>query len=70
VHLAAAGLAGGKDDGVAEAFEDADDGFASLRKEGVVIAGDEERNSQTILLVLALLTTLVQSAREIQRQIH
>jgi hypothetical protein len=46
VHLAAAGLAGGKFDGVAEAFEDADDGLASAGKKRVVIAGDEERDAQ------------------------
>jgi hypothetical protein len=46
VHLAAAGLAGGKVDGVAEALEDADDGLAGLGKQRVVIAGDEERDAQ------------------------
>jgi hypothetical protein len=46
VHLAAAGLSGGKVDGVTEAFEDADDGFSGLGKQGVVVAGDKERDSQ------------------------
>jgi hypothetical protein len=46
MHLAAAGLAGGKNDGVAEPLEDADDGLAGLGKEGVVVAGDEQRNLQ------------------------
>ena len=42
VHLAAAGLLGAELDFVAEAFEDAYDGFACLGKESVVVAGDEE----------------------------
>jgi len=42
VHLAATGLGGAEFDGVAEAFEDGNDGLAGLGKEGVVIAGDEE----------------------------
>jgi hypothetical protein len=46
VHLAAAGLAEGKFDRVAEAFEDADDGLAGAGKKRVVIAGDEERDAQ------------------------
>jgi hypothetical protein len=50
VHLAAAGLAWGEVDGVAEAFEDADDGLACGGEEGVVIAGDEERDAQGSLL--------------------
>jgi hypothetical protein len=46
VHLAAAGLPGGKVDCVAEAFEDADDGFSGVGKKGVVVTGDKERDSQ------------------------
>jgi hypothetical protein len=46
VHLTAAGLGGVEVDGVAEAFEDADDGLAGAGEEGVVIAGDEERDAQ------------------------
>jgi len=46
VHLAAAGLLDGKDDGVAEAFEEARDGDARLGEERVVVAGDEERDLQ------------------------
>ena len=42
VHLAAAGLAGGEDDGVAQALEEADHGFSRVGEEGVVVAGDEE----------------------------
>jgi hypothetical protein len=45
MHLAAAGLIGREVDGVAEAFEDVDDGFAGLREESVVVTGDEERHS-------------------------
>jgi hypothetical protein len=44
--LAAAGLAGGKVEGVAEALEDADNGLAGAGEERVVIAGDEERDAQ------------------------
>jgi hypothetical protein len=39
-------LAGGEFDGVAEAFEDADNGLAGAGKKRVVIAGDEERDAQ------------------------
>ena len=46
VHLAAAGLLPRKIDGVAEAFEHADYGFAGLGEEGVVVAGDEQRHAQ------------------------
>jgi hypothetical protein len=46
MHLAAASLAGGKVDSMAEAFKDADDGLAGAGKERVVIAGDEERDAQ------------------------
>jgi hypothetical protein len=46
VHLAAAGLSGGEVDGVSEALEDADDGLPGGGEEGVVIAGDEERDAQ------------------------
>ena len=47
MHLAAAGLAWGKDDGVAEALEYAHDGFAGLGEQGVVITGDEEGDLQS-----------------------
>lgn len=47
VHLTATGLAGGKVDGVAETLEDAHHGLTGLREQGVVVAGDEQRNSQT-----------------------
>jgi len=42
VHLAAASLLGAELDFVAEAFENANDGFACLGEEGVVITGNEE----------------------------
>jgi len=42
VHLATTGLGGAEFDGVAEAFEDGNDGLAGLGKEGVVVASDEE----------------------------
>ena len=46
VHLAAAGLAWWKVDGVPEALENAHDGLAGVREERVVIAGDKERDAQ------------------------
>jgi hypothetical protein len=46
MHLAAAGLAGGEVHGVAESLEDAYDSFPGGREKGVVVASDEERNSQ------------------------
>lgn len=49
VHLAAAGLAGGEVDGVAEALEDTDDGLAGAGEERVVIAGDKKRDTQGVL---------------------
>ena len=42
VHLATTGLGGAEFDGVAEAFEDGNDGLAGLGEKGVVIAGNEE----------------------------
>jgi hypothetical protein len=50
VHLAAAGLLGTELDFVAEAFEDAYDGFACLGEESVVVAGDEERDTHESIL--------------------
>ena len=47
MHLAAAGLGLAELDGVAEPFEDADDGLPCFWKQSVVVAGDEERNTQT-----------------------
>ena len=44
VHLAAAGLGLTELDGVAEAFEDGDDGFTGFGEESVVVAGNEERD--------------------------
>jgi hypothetical protein len=44
--LAATGLALREVDGVAEALDNADDRLSSLREQGVVIAGNEERDSQ------------------------
>lgn len=41
VHLPAAGLGFAELDGVAEAFEDGNDGFSGLGEESVVVAGDE-----------------------------
>ncbi len=45
VHLAAAGLLGLKVELDAQAFEQSDHSAAGLRKERVVIAGDEERGA-------------------------
>ena len=42
VHLSAAGLAGREDHGVTQPFEHANHGPSRLRKEGVVVARDEE----------------------------
>jgi hypothetical protein len=50
VHLSATGLAGGEVDGVAEALEHADDGLTRCGEQGVVVAGDEERDAQARLL--------------------
>ena len=46
MHLAAAGLAGGEVDGVAESLKDAHDSLACSGEQGVVVAGDEERDAQ------------------------
>jgi hypothetical protein len=46
VHLAAAGLAGGKVNGVTEALEHTNDSLAGGGEQGVVVAGDEERDAQ------------------------
>jgi hypothetical protein len=37
-----------------EAFQHANDGLARARKEGVIIAGDEERNAQSSLRVVRI----------------
>ena len=37
---------------MAEALEHADHGLSGVGKEGVVVAGDEERDAQTFLLTL------------------
>ena len=46
VHLATAGLLHWEGDGVAEAFENMGDRDARLGEERVVVAGDEERDTQ------------------------
>ena len=46
VHLAAAGLARRELDRMTKPLEDAHDRFSRLRKQRVVIAGDEKRDSQ------------------------
>ena len=46
VHLAAAGLAGREVDGMAQALKDANNGLACGGKQGVVVAGDEQRDAQ------------------------
>jgi hypothetical protein len=46
VHLPAAGLAGWEIDGMPEALEQAHDCLAGLRKQRVVVTGDEKRNPQ------------------------
>jgi hypothetical protein len=48
VHLSAAGLLHGELDGVAQTFEHTRDGDSGLREQRVVIAGDEERDTQKI----------------------
>ena len=45
MHLAAAGLVGREIDRVAEALEHADYCLACLRKQGVVVAGNEQRHA-------------------------
>ena len=49
MHLSAAGLLGAELDLVAEPLEDADYRLAGVWEEGVVVAGDEERNAQEYL---------------------
>ena len=46
MHLSAAGLARREVDGVGKAFEHSDDCLSGVREQGVVIAGNEERDSQ------------------------
>jgi len=46
MHLAAAGLLDGEDDGVAKAFKETRNGDARLGEERVVVAGDEEGDLQ------------------------